>query len=67
MAVGSVGAWFAQYRYWFYAFTFTMLGISFYRIYVMKVSCVGRKTLITLWIVAGLSVSMTLYSIIKHL
>jgi hypothetical protein len=69
LGLGSIafGAWFAKYRYFLYAFTFTLLATSFYRIYFKHKGDVGRKTKITLWVVAGISLSMTLMSIIKNL
>ncbi len=69
LGLGSVafGAWFAKYRYFLYAFTFTLLGTSFYRIYFKQKGDVGRKTKVTLWIVALVSLGLTALSIIKNL
>lgn len=69
LGLGSVafGAWFAKYRFVLYAITFSLLGTSFYRIYFKQKGDVGRKTKITLWLVAGVSLALTLMSIVKNL
>ncbi|MDH4163837.1 MAG: hypothetical protein OEW15_14295 [Nitrospirota bacterium] len=69
LGLGSVafGAWFVKYRYFLYAFTFTLLATSFYRIYFKHKGDVGIKTKVTLWIVAGMSLMLTTFSIIKNL
>jgi hypothetical protein len=69
LGLGSVafGAWFVKYRYFLYAFTFTLLGTSFYRIYFKHKGDVGTKTKVTLWLVAGMSFTLTMFSIIKNL
>ncbi len=68
LGLGSVafGAWFEKYRYFLYAFTFTLLCTSFYRIYFKHKGDVGTKTKVTLWLVALLSLSLTMLSIVKH-
>lgn len=69
LGLGSVafGAWFEKYRFFLYAFTFSLLATSFYRIYFKHKGDVGTRTKVTLWIVALMSFSLTMMSIVKHL
>lgn len=69
LGLGTVafGAWFVKYRYFLYLFTFTLLGTSFFRIYVKHKGDVGARTKVTLWIVALVSFSLTMLSVIKNL
>ena len=61
-----MGAWFATYRYFLYAITFTLLAVSFYRTYTGK-GDVSPRNIKILWIVASISIGLTAYSIIKNL
>jgi len=63
----AFGAWFAKYRFVLYVITFSLLGISFYRIYFRGKGDVGVRTKVVLWFVALLSLSLTTLSIIKYL
>ena len=56
-----------KYRYFLYAFTFSLLCTSFYRIYFKHNGDVGLRTRATLWLVALVSVGLTAMSIIKNL
>jgi len=69
LGLGGVafGAWFAKYRFFLYGITFTLLGISFYRVYIKGKGDVGKRTRVVLWSVASVSIGLTLYSIIKNL
>ncbi len=60
----AVGAWFAKYRIFLYAITFTLLAVSFYRTYKGKGDVSPRNKKI-LWITAAMSISLTGYTIIK--
>ncbi|RMG05220.1 MAG: hypothetical protein D6726_01660 [Nitrospirae bacterium] len=62
----AFGAWIGRFRFVLYAITFTLLGISFYRMYKGK-GDVGRRTKIAVWTVATISITLTLYSILKNL
>lgn len=69
LGLGSVafGAWFEKYRFLLYAFTFTLLSTSFYRIYFSGKGDVGRRTKVVLWCVAIMSMGLTAASVIKNL
>jgi hypothetical protein len=56
-----------KYRFMLYAITFTLLGMSFYRIYFKRKGDVGLRTKVVLWCVASLGISLTTASIIKNL
>ena len=61
MAIGNL---LAPYRWYFVATTTSLLAYSFYKTY--RGGCVvPRKNKIILWITAGLSISLTTYTIIK--
>jgi len=63
----AFGAWFAKYRFFLYAITFSLLAMSFYRIYFRRKGDVGMRTKVVLWCVALVSLGMTTASIIKNL
>lgn len=60
----AIGSWMAQYRWYFVATTASLLAYSFYKTY--HAGCVvPRKNKIILWTTAVISISLTLYTILK--
>jgi hypothetical protein len=57
----AFGAWFAKYRFVLYGITFSLLGISFYRIYIKGKGDVGLRTKAVLWSVALLQICRGVY------
>jgi hypothetical protein len=60
----AFGSWIAKYRYFFIATTLTLISYSFYRTY--RSGCVvPRRNKIILWATMAVSISLTVYTIIK--
>jgi len=60
----AVGTWLSKYRFFFMAVTLTLLGISFYKTYSGRCHA-SRLNKIMLWVIAGIIISLTLYSLFR--
>lgn len=60
----TAGTWLETFRFFFIPVTVALLGLSFYRTYSSG-NFVPLRNKVVLWITTGVSMGLTVYSILK--